>query len=437
MNNLSVNFSIETGKVKPMHAVNNAPVYKFGDDQRISNMESYKAAGIPYQRNHDASFLSTYGGEHTVDVNFIFPNFDADPYDPDSYDFACTDQLMKICEVAGVKTYYRLGSKIEHTIKKYNTLPPKDFKKWAVICEHIIKHYCCGWADGFHYDIEYWEIWNEPDLDKDDSPNKRTWGGTKAQFFELYDVAAKHLKAAFPDKKIGGPALARDWAWAEEFLAQLEAPLDFFSWHCYASDPQIIVEKTRLCRKLLDKYGYTNTESINNEWNYVKGWHGDEWVYSLRNEINLKGAAFIAATMLACQREPLDMLMYYDARPCGMNGLWTQVFYDERKGYYSIYAFNILYKLGRSVAVTTDSENVYIAAAKNDSEAAVMITHFNDDDSAEAKEVKLDLSGFDGKTMEYYLLDDEHDLEKVEEKAYSESDVIKLGRSTTMLIKIK
>ena len=44
---------------------------------------------------------------------------------------------------------------------------PKDFKKWAVICEHIIRHYTEGWADGFFYDMPYWEIWNEPDLDSD------------------------------------------------------------------------------------------------------------------------------------------------------------------------------------------------------------------------------------------------------------------------------
>ena len=44
-------------------------------------------------------------------------------------------------EAAGTKVFYRLGHRIEHEVKKYGTLPPKDFKKWAVICEHIIRHY--------------------------------------------------------------------------------------------------------------------------------------------------------------------------------------------------------------------------------------------------------------------------------------------------------
>jgi len=178
--NVRVDFSRNCGQVKPMHSVNNGPVYKFAEDQRITNMDSYRAAGIPYARTHDAAFCSTYGGEHTVDIHAIFPDFDADPYAPESYDFVLTDEYLKVIEFAGTKTFYRLGSKIEHWKKKYGTLPPKDFHKWAVICEHIIRHYTEGWADGFRMDIEYWEIWNEPDLDPDDSTHKRCWGGTKA-----------------------------------------------------------------------------------------------------------------------------------------------------------------------------------------------------------------------------------------------------------------
>ena len=67
---------------------------------------------------------------------------------------------------AGVEPYYRLGITIEHQayIKPYHTFPPKDPEKWARICEHIIRHYTEGWADGYHYNIRYWEIWNEPEV---------------------------------------------------------------------------------------------------------------------------------------------------------------------------------------------------------------------------------------------------------------------------------
>ncbi len=352
----------------------------------------------------------------------IFPNFDADPEDPASYDFCLTDEYLRVIEFAGVKTFYRLGSKIEHWPKKYNTLPPKDFKKWAVICEHIIRHYTEGWADGFRMDIEYWEIWNEPDLDGDDSPHKRCWGGTKAQFFEFYDIAARHLKACFPHLKIGGPAIAWNLGWAEEFLAQLSAPLDFFSWHIYANEPIQIAERTRAVRALLDRYGFTETESILNEWNYVRGWNGDDWYYTLKAEKSLKGAAFIAATMCLEQYEDLELLMYYDARPCGMNGLFsTDLVCDRLKGYYPFQMFNELYKLDCAVAVEAAAP-LYAVAAKGETRAAAMLVHFSDDDATPAKTVKLDLSGFaapNGVKVSYSLLDANHDSELTREEIFT------------------
>ncbi len=420
MNKITVDFTAKTGKVKPMHAVNNGPVHKFAADQRISNLQLFIDAGIPYMRNHDAAFWSTYGGEHTVDVHNIFTDFDADPYDPASYDFIMTDEYMRVMEATLGHCFYRLGAKIEHGIKKYGTLPPKDFHKWAVICEHIIRHYTEGWAEGFRYNIEYWEIWNEPDLDPDDATHKRTWGGTAAQFYELYKITANHLKTCFPHLKIGGPALARtnNWDWLRGFLA-LGAPLDFFSWHVYGATVEKTVERVIKIRELLDEYGYTETESILNEWNYVRSFRGEEWAYSLRKEKELKGAAFIAGHMCACQNLPLDMLMYYDARPCGMNGMFAPFQYNVcLKGYYPFKMFNELYKLGTAVKAETQGDNLYSCAAVGESGSAVMLAHFNDDDEVPAKEVTLELKEFAGKTATVYLLDETHDMEPVWKETY-------------------
>ena len=418
MINVSVNFNEAIGVVKPMHAVNNGPVCRVGEQYQgwndTSNLNAFVAAGIPYARTHDSSFYAPYGLEHTVDVLAIFPDFDADVNDPASYDFVCTDNYMQMIEMAGTKVFYRLGHRIEHEVKKYGTLPPKDFQKWAEICEHIIRHYTEGWADGFHMDIQYWEIWNEPDLTPDDSDNKRTWGGTKAQFFEFYHVAATHLKAKFPHLKIGGPALCGKLDWGEEFLAQLRAPLDFFSWHTYAHEAEKIGNKVYRVRELLDKYGFTETESILNEWNYVLAWDKQGLRYSHRKKIELKGAAFNLATMTLCQHGPLDMLMYYDARPTTWNGLFDHIDISKcLKGYYALYMFNQLYRLGTSCKVSTVGEHGYAIAAQNGNEAAVTLCHYDDDDDAAPRTFSADLCGFGGEQgteLEIYLLDDDHDL---------------------------
>ena len=41
----------------------------------------------------------------------------------------------------------------------------------------------------------------------------------------------------------------------QRFLAQLNAPLDFFSWHVYAADTKKVQERVVFFRQLLDRYG--------------------------------------------------------------------------------------------------------------------------------------------------------------------------------------
>lgn len=60
MENIKIDFSKSCGKVKPMHAVNNGSEYKFLPDQRISNIDAFRDAQIPYARTHDASFYATH-----------------------------------------------------------------------------------------------------------------------------------------------------------------------------------------------------------------------------------------------------------------------------------------------------------------------------------------------------------------------------------------
>ena len=87
---LKIDPAVTVGTIKPMNAVNNGPKYTDNADQNLTNLPAFKAANIPYARVHDASICYDYGGEHTVDIINIFPDFDADPYSPESYDFTPT-----------------------------------------------------------------------------------------------------------------------------------------------------------------------------------------------------------------------------------------------------------------------------------------------------------------------------------------------------------
>ncbi len=369
---VTVNAAKEIGPVKPMHAVNNGPsIGKPGGDQKNGNFEDYKAVRIPFARTHD-SVGCVSGGAHTCDIGAIFPEFDADENDPGNYDFVFTDHYLDNIRRAGTEVFFRLGQTIEHGPKKYGVLPPKDYAKWARVCEHVIRHYNEGWCWGVdgapttvniawsnQFNIVYWEIWNEPDLDADGDrfrTNPRTWGGSDAEFFRFFETAAKHLKGRFPRLKIGGPAICGRLDWGRRFLGfcrDRDVPLDFFSWHIYATEPRQIAACAAEVRKMLDDSGYAKAESILNEWNYVKGWT-DDFQYSLEVESGMyaqKGAAFIAATMVDCQSSPVDMLMFYDARlSTGMNSMFSKPTCHPLKGYYPFYAWSKLSSLGIQIA---------------------------------------------------------------------------------------
>ena len=412
--------------IRPMNAICNGPsVKKPGGDQKRGNFEEYAAARIPFARTHD-SINCVSGGAHTCDISAVFPNFEADETDPKNYDFVFTDHYLDNIRRAGTEIFFRLGQTIEHGPKKYGIFAPKNYGKWARICEHIIRHYNEGWGWGLdnapttrniaysnQFNIVYWEIWNEADLDayddeKNPNRNPRNWVGTVTNFFELYETTAKHLKGKFPHLKIGGPSQAGNNPWMFRFLSYCrdrKVPLDFYSWHCYARNPVHIAERSAYIRERLDEYGFVKTESILNEWNYVKGWV-DDWVYSMRvisGDMNLKGAAFIASAMVQCQNEPVDMLMFYNSRG-SMNALFDGTTMWPKKGYYPFYLWSKLSDLGSQVAldvtqsVGADSDantgNVEkkdkaasgqfaaVAAKGANGKGAVFIARYSDDDNS-------------------------------------------------------
>jgi len=416
MEKITFDLKKKNGRFKVMNAVNNGPCHRrHSTSQLRSNLVAFREARIPYARTHDSSFENYYGSEHTVDISAIFPDFDADPYDPSSYDFAVTDEYIMVTLEANTEPFYRLGQRIEHYIKKFNTLPPKDFHKWAVVCEHIIRHYNEGWADGYQLGIQYWEIWNEPDMNRDESLDKKTWGGTKKQFFEFYEIAAKHLKSCFPELKIGGPALANRLNWADDFLALMNeknVPLDFFSWHIYCTTPEQMLELAEKVKALLVKHGYGDIESILNEWNYVKGW-GEEYIDSIKTVIGMKGAAFTMACMSAAQHSSIDMLMYYDARPCVLNGLFDFYTWEPLKGYYPFKWYGKFYDMSAEVVSENEVSDIYTLCGVDDEEKVLaVITYYTDEEGKEDKTVTVDF----GRNGEYeiFLLDESHDAELIQ-----------------------
>ena len=423
MTTVKIDLSQTIGRIKPMHAVGQPPMAGGFKSLDLSPINFLKEANIPYSRLHDVG--GAFGGNRFVDIPNLFRNFDADETDPANYDFAFTDYLLKGMEEYGVKPIFRLGVTIENQfhIKAYHIDPPKDYNKWARICEHVIRHYNEGWADGFHMNIEYWEIWNEPD---NGVPGEnQMWLGTNEQFYELYDVAAKHLKACFGDTiKVGGygaccprgvfhdcekygvdPSVAGAlinptkigyfrMEFLEGFFAYIKehnSPIDFFSWHSYATVEQT-VEISKFMGRFLTARGYGKLETMLNEWNgpHAEIQHGTSYA-----------SAQVAAMMCALQNCPTDMLCYYDAR---LNAGRYAGFFQPYAAipvstYYSFKAFGKLYAMGTQVLCESDTYKLYAVAAIGENTAGALITNT----TGETQEVTTTLRG--GKV---YLIDEDH-----------------------------
>ena len=389
MKKVSIDFSKPAGPVKPVHSTGQGPLLG-GKAPDFSMFRYLKEAGVPYARLHDVG--GRFGGNLYVDIPNVFREFDADENDPANYDFTFTDLYLNALVENGVEPYYRLGVTIENFAggsvgKAYRIFPPRDFRKWARICEHVVRHYTEGWADGFRHRITYWEIWNEAD----DFPDNRNqmWRGTWKQFCELYEVAAKHLKARFPHLKIGGYGRCtahhityelrgepvpeaeayRERCFEEfcEMLKERKPPLDFFSFHGYIS-PDLVAPHADYHRRMLRKAGYGNAELHLNEW------LNREWLFAENRAGYWSDASLssvVAACIAACQlSKSLQMANIYDAR-CTLSAyapLFNPLVQKPGKAYYALKYFNALYRLSRAVKCEVEggqgADGLWCVAAK-------------------------------------------------------------------------
>jgi len=323
---ITVDARAQTGTLRSLSGVNGSPApgmhkpeyFKFGGwnmPEKVDASAGYRLAGIDLVRTHDGYGPGDIDGKFETaaapggalisskrDGLVIFRNPQADPEDPASYHFGPTDTQISAIRRLGAQVLFRLGRS-----EGADPQPPGDFARYANIAKHIVLHYNRGWANGYQYGIRYWEIWNEPDL------GKVFWAGTAAQYYDLYARMAKAVKEADPQALVGGPAIARpndDTPYRDAFMDYVrtnKVPLDFYSWHWYATDSEDPMDFVRIAKDVrarLDKHGLTKTQSILSEWNY--GLDDQPPLPSTR-------ASFITSTIIYMEDAPLDAATLYRA----------------------------------------------------------------------------------------------------------------------------
>ena len=427
---ITVDFSMAEGGLRPLHGINKGPLAANG---LVDLTDAQRRLHVPFTRLHDCHFPNP----DIVDIHAVFPNPEADPALPTSYDFRATDEYIAATRATGAEIIYRLGESVEHQTVKRHVHPPRDPARWAAVCAGIVRHYNEGWADGFHHGIRYWEIWNEPE-------NRPVmWTGNDAQFLELYKVTARTLRAEFPAIKIGGAAFGyygkfdgqdlQPSEFVAAFLDQCRSeslPLDFFSWHCYTDNPAELPARARAVRRVLDARDFSKTESHLNEWNFLPA---NSWTISSRKAApemrqraademaGAPGSAFLAASLIELQDAPVDVCNFFHGET-GIFGLFTEVGAPTRN-YHAMLAFALMLETPKRVHIAGAIPGKLAIAAgigATRKTAAVLIANLSGGDQVNLTFSKIPWPG--DTAIEVRLVDETHALESLPNPSLSGSE---------------
>ncbi len=166
--------------------------------------------------------------------------YDEDAQGKPVYNWSYVDQIYDGLLANGVRPFVelsfmpkKLASRPDYHAFWYKQIvaPPRSYPEWGALVQaftqHLVERY--GIDEVAQW---YFEVWNEPNID--------FWTGRPAQstYFQLYDAAARGVKAVSPRLRVGGPATAQA-AWVDAMIAHAvkdNVPLDFVSTHVYGND---------------------------------------------------------------------------------------------------------------------------------------------------------------------------------------------------------
>src|SRR5215470_10948210 len=160
-----------------------------------------------------------------VRIDFVWADVETAP---GTFDWSVYDALAAAAAARGINVYATLAyTPAWATHGPATTGVPDDPGTWADFCARAAKRYASS--------IQYWGLWNEPNL-------SRFWSGTRQQFIDdILIPGADAIHSAAATAKVGGPELAHvsssQWFyWLRDCLNQAGSHLDFVSHHVYDSD---------------------------------------------------------------------------------------------------------------------------------------------------------------------------------------------------------
>ncbi len=196
------------------------------EDVRNQIRKAHEECGFRYLRFHglfDDDMSVVIGGMFPGQSQISFYNIDS------IFDFLLDTGMKPFVEIGFMPGLLASGKQTCFHYKGNVTMPADD-GKWKelihLFAQHLVERY--GKEEVAQW---FFEVWNEPNLNF-------FFDGTQEDYFHLYEITVRELKAVDPCFHVGGPATSVN-AWIPEFRAYCEenrVPLDFITTHHYPND---------------------------------------------------------------------------------------------------------------------------------------------------------------------------------------------------------
>ncbi len=296
---------------------------------------------------------------------------------------------------------------------RFMSSPPADWDRWYTLIRDLVH----GLAERFGLEEMrrwYFEVWNEPDI--------AFWNGTQAEYFKLYDLAARAVKEFDPQLRIGGPATSKT-AWIPEFCAHVSKPsadfglemprCDFVSTHAYPSDVEFLdcdrgdvtLVNSNIMRELFVAARSAVDETLGPDMPLICG----EWNSSAgplaRNHDECNNAAYIAKTMIEL-RDFCQGSLYWD-----LSDIYEECHfhYEPFHGGYGLFTVNDIQKSsfhsfrllgehdGEEIDVRSSATAPGFAclASRQGGTTRILLTHYQEPDEPDADALTVKLSGLE------------------------------------------
>lgn len=250
-----------------------------------------------------------------------------DPKSPSSYKWGPSDQLVESMKKGGFDLMLRVGGEWENQSRHHEFKGPQDAAMedaWITAAVATAKRY--------HDRYAYLDIWTE-------WPGQHFWTRQNTDFGPFWAKAYKALKAAAPDKQVGGPGFAaiatRDAIEGrpgpvQEFFSSIASAgvrPDWIGWHTFTNDPHKVVEAGKAWRELVDGTGRYASSSWHDKFRGVPlvldavgsaKLDGDPPHRITDDEMRevdngQRGAAFMAAMLIGLEATDTNLVYWYRA----------------------------------------------------------------------------------------------------------------------------